>query len=297
MTDWVRLWHDMPTDPKWRVVARKAGQPLPCVISLFSLMMVNASANSADRGRLLGWDHEDAAAALDIEPDAVRAIYDAMQGKVLDGDRLTGWERRQPKREDAGVGARVAKHRETKAATSERDETPRNDTKRDVTHVNAPEQSRADKSRAEAEKIKGKASPSVRSPTGSRLPDGWLPTSDMIAFASKEGFSPDEIARTADDFRDYWAAESGAKARKADWLATWRRWVRRDLNGVKGNGGKQQRQHGPTAGEAAHERFMSALAGSGRGPGLGGAMGAGAEREGGDDRGRETVVAFAQGRG
>lgn len=124
MTDWVRLWHDMPTDPKWRVIARKSGQPLPCVLALFTLMLTNASGNAAERGVLLAWDHEDAGAALDMEPEAIEAIYDAMQGKVLDGNKLTGWDRRQPKRED-NSSARVAKHR--------------NDKKRDVTQSNAPE--------------------------------------------------------------------------------------------------------------------------------------------------------------
>ncbi|MFZ5666940.1 MAG: hypothetical protein ACOY7L_17140 [Pseudomonadota bacterium] len=129
MTDWVRLWHDMPTDPKWRAIARRSGQPLPCVIALFNLLMVNASANAENRGTLFNWDSEDAAAALDMETEHVEAIIDAMQGKVLDGDRLTGWEKRQPKREDSGVAARVAKHRETQ----------REKAKRTVTHGNAPE--------------------------------------------------------------------------------------------------------------------------------------------------------------
>ena len=129
MTDWVRLWHDMPTDPKWRVIARRSGQPLPCVIAVFNLLMVNASANADDRGTLRNWDDEDAAAALDMEPEEIAAIKQAMQGKVLNGDRLTGWEKRQPKREDNSSAARVAKHRETK----------RNAEKRTVAHGNAPE--------------------------------------------------------------------------------------------------------------------------------------------------------------
>lgn len=29
-------------------------------------------------------------------------------------------------------------------------------------------------------------------------------------------------------FADYWHAESGAKARKVDWMAAWRGWVRRE---------------------------------------------------------------------
>lgn len=104
MTDWVRLWHDMPTDPKWRVIARKSGQPLACVIAVFTMMLTNASGNSDARGVLLGWDHEDAGAALDMDAEDVAAIHAAMQGKVLDGDRLTGWERRQVECAQGSIG-------------------------------------------------------------------------------------------------------------------------------------------------------------------------------------------------
>ena len=138
MTDWVRLWHDMPTDPKWRTIARKSGQPLPCVISLFTLLMVNASANSEERGTLRNWDTEDAAAALDMEPEAVAAILGAMEGKVIEGERLTGWERRQPKREDTSA-ERVRAFRERKRTlgnTSGHNETHGN---AGVTQCNAPE--------------------------------------------------------------------------------------------------------------------------------------------------------------
>lgn len=128
MTDWVRLWHDMPTDPKWRVIARRSGQPLTSVLSVFVFMMTNASANADERGTITSWENEDVAAALDIEPEAVAAILEAMQGKVVDGLRLTGWERRQPKREDASA-ERVAKHRAAK----------RDAEKRAVTQGNAPE--------------------------------------------------------------------------------------------------------------------------------------------------------------
>jgi hypothetical protein len=136
MVDWVRLWHDMPTDPKWRVVAKKSGQPITNVISVFVMMMTNASANADERGKLDGWNHEDVAAALDLEESDVAAIFDAMQGRVLDGESLTGWERRQPRREDAGVAARVRKYRETRAAAAERDVTQRN---ADETPRNAPD--------------------------------------------------------------------------------------------------------------------------------------------------------------
>lgn len=130
MTDWLRLWHDMPTDPKWRVISRKSGQPLPFVIAVFNVMLVNASANSADRGTLSNWNDEDAGAALDMGTEAVAAIRDAMQGKVLDGGRLMGWEKRQPKREDGTAAKRKQEWRERQ--TEKKNATERNGTQRNA---------------------------------------------------------------------------------------------------------------------------------------------------------------------
>lgn len=100
---WVRLWNDMPTDPKWRVVAKRSGRPLTEVLSVFAVMLTNAGANATERGTLDSWSDEDVAAALDMEPAHVTAIREAMQGKTLDGDKLTGWEKRQPNREDGSA--------------------------------------------------------------------------------------------------------------------------------------------------------------------------------------------------
>ena len=125
MTDWVRLWHDMPTDPKWRVVARKSGQPLPCVIALFTLMMTTASA-ADERGSIEGLSVEDAAAALDMDEDDVAAIFDAMVDRVVENGRLSGWERRQPKREDGTAAERKKAWKERQKAKSERGGTQEN---------------------------------------------------------------------------------------------------------------------------------------------------------------------------
>lgn len=136
MTRWVRLWEDMPTDPKWRVVARRAGRPMSEVIAVFVLMMTTADPST---GALGGWDDEDAAAALDMDVMAVAAIRKAMEGKTIDGDRLSGWEKRQPKRQDDVSTDRVRAFRERKKA----DETQvkRNETEPE-TRCNAPEEMR-----------------------------------------------------------------------------------------------------------------------------------------------------------
>lgn len=124
--EWFRLWHDMSTDPKFRVIAKRSGRPITEVLSVFVLMLTNASANANERGELSNWSDEDAAAAFDIEPEHVNAIRCAMQGKLLDGEKITGWEKRQPKRED-GSAERAKAWRERKR-----------------TQTNAPEKSRVE---------------------------------------------------------------------------------------------------------------------------------------------------------
>lgn len=108
--DWLRLWHDMPTDPKWRTISKKSGQSISNIIAVYSMMLVCAS-KSDKRGTLENWNSEDVAAALDLETKDIDDIYKAMQSKVLDGDKLTGWEKRQP--DDPTGYQRVRRYRES----------------------------------------------------------------------------------------------------------------------------------------------------------------------------------------
>lgn len=129
MSRWVRLWDDMPTDPKWRAVARRSNRPISEVIAVFVFMMTSANATS---GALEDWDDEDVAAALDIDVEAVASIRAAMDGKVIENNHLSGWDKRQPKRQDDLSTDRVRAFRERKRA----EET---DVKRDETQRNAPD--------------------------------------------------------------------------------------------------------------------------------------------------------------
>ena len=66
-----------------------------------------------------------------------------------------------------------------------------------------------------------------RSPCGSRLPADWVCPEEWLTHCTSE--RPDLDATTvACNFADYWHAKAGAGARKADWLATWRSWVRKE---------------------------------------------------------------------
>lgn len=68
-----------------------------------------------------------------------------------------------------------------------------------------------------------------RSPTkaGSFLPADWEPDAAAIQFALNEGLTNDDVRRELGRFRDYWASATGARARKSDWPACWRNWIRR----------------------------------------------------------------------
>lgn len=133
MSSWVRLWHDMPTDPKWRVIARRSGQRVGDVIAVFNFLMVSASANADERGRTHGFECEDVAAALDLECADVEAIITAMTGKVLDDNGwLTGWEKRQPKREDGAADRARAWRNERKRTQANASERPETDAETDA---------------------------------------------------------------------------------------------------------------------------------------------------------------------
>lgn len=99
--EWLRLWHDMPNDPKWRTIARVSGEPIALVQAVYIHMLVDASRN-VTRGHV-DVTPEDLASALDVTEEAITAVIGAMQGRVMDGVRLSGWDKRQVKREDSGA--------------------------------------------------------------------------------------------------------------------------------------------------------------------------------------------------
>lgn len=210
---WVRLWQDMPTDPKWRTIARKSGQRIGDVMAVFNFMMVLAGEQA---GSIEGWVDEDVATALDLDEADVAAIREAMQGRVLDGDALTGWEKRQPKREDDSA-ERVRKYREKSKAKG--DVTQCN---ADVTQRNAPD---TDTDTEDNPPVVPPDRGTKPNPRGERLPDDWRPPDDAIAWA-RQNHPTTDLKSETEKFRDYWRAQPGAKGRKLDWPATWRNWIR-----------------------------------------------------------------------
>lgn len=111
----------MPTDPKWKTIARVSGRPISEVIALYCFLLVDASRN-VTRGHVTIVT-EDLSSALDVTEQHIDSILNAMQGRVLEGKELSGWGDRQPIKEDSGnpeTGAKSAKQRKQEQRERER---------------------------------------------------------------------------------------------------------------------------------------------------------------------------------
>lgn len=102
----------------------------------------------------------------------------------------------------------------------------------------------------------GDAPPPARpDPKGTRLPDEWRPEGDLrqwtIDTIRKAG-SGVSAGHELERFRDYWHAKAGKDARKTNWDATWRNWIRKAIemegkgNGTNRQGGGQPQQSRPS---------------------------------------------------
>jgi len=79
----------------------------------------------------------------------------------------------------------------------------------------------ADTNRKEPSKEKSNSD----SKRGSRLPEGWVPSEELKAWAKHEHPTVD-VAKAAKGFVDYWIGVSGSRGLKLDWDATFRNRIR-----------------------------------------------------------------------
>jgi hypothetical protein len=156
---WFRWHHGCVTDPKFRVIASRCVTFVTVghVVAVWAAMMENASLASP-RGQLSGWDDEDVAVCFGFDTAQVTAIREAMQGKVLHGNELSSWEKRQPKREDSS-SERNKSWRERKRSEQDANE-------RSVTQCDATQRAVTLETETETDKKDQKITPSVEYFTG-----------------------------------------------------------------------------------------------------------------------------------
>ncbi|MFX3545051.1 hypothetical protein [Ralstonia mannitolilytica] len=134
----------------------------------------------------------------------------------------------------AQTAKRVANHRGNAPVT----QTPLQESNTSVSGALAREDKRREEEPSQAlPKNKGgsdAASPAPRSPSkAARLPLDWVLPKALGDWALQErpDWTAEHVRKVADQFRDHWHAQGGANARKVDWAAAWRTWVRREPAG------------------------------------------------------------------
>ncbi|WP_311221359.1 MULTISPECIES: hypothetical protein [unclassified Acidovorax] len=231
---WLRLWHDMPNDPKWRTIARHSKQPISLVQATFIHLLVDASRN-VTRGHA-DVTAEDLASALDCEEEQIQAILDAMQGRVLHDMEISGWEKRQPRREDSSdVESSAKSAAERKRAQREREKTGAGEgLSRDVTATSRDVTLDKDKDK-DKEEERGTSS-SLRSEEGSAAsattPTPAKPNREKRAQRTLAVFLADCKAQSVKPVPDdhairRWAADAGItdEMLQVAWLAFRERYV------------------------------------------------------------------------
>jgi hypothetical protein len=225
--DWFRWHHGSVTDPKFQLVARKAGARLGDVITFWAFVLEKASA-SADRGTIGPLDLETIDFLLGSEEGTAARIHDAMTGRglIVDG-RIVKWEERQPKREREDGSAAERKRQQREREDAVRQDSPFDATNGNVTPSHAT--SRQKKPRGE-EKREEEKNPSgsqasdrpTRRVRGDRfVPDDFAVTAAMQAWAEQEAPLVD-WRRETENFRDW-----EFKHPRSDWEKVWRTWIRK----------------------------------------------------------------------
>lgn len=133
--DWFRWHHGTVTDPKFGLIAKRAGVPLPAVIAVWAYLL-EAASMAERRGDFGTIDTEALDCMFALDDGKTAAIIDSMRARGMIAEtQLCAWERRQPKREREDSSAdRVRAHRAAKKAA---EAAAGNDTEGDVTPSNA----------------------------------------------------------------------------------------------------------------------------------------------------------------
>ena len=137
--DWFRAYHEIISDPKWPIIARKSGQCVGTVVAVWMALLTHAS-QSADRGHILGFDPEAVDALYGYDDGVTTSIIDALKSKgMIVDDWIVNWAKRQPERErnDVGSAERVRNFRERQKLQSQPNQHDTSITPHSVTPCNA----------------------------------------------------------------------------------------------------------------------------------------------------------------
>jgi hypothetical protein len=123
---WIK-WHvGTVDDPKFRVVSRKSRVTVRDVVTVWASIL-ECAGTADERGSIAGMDREAVTLSLELEQPVFEAILEAMQGRLLDGDRVKNWGKRQTQVVDPTAAERKRRQRERDRVTESHVVTHRDD--------------------------------------------------------------------------------------------------------------------------------------------------------------------------
>ena len=146
--EWFRWYHGAISDPKWPLIARKSGQNIGTVVSIWAALLEFAS-QSENRGSAAGFDHETIDALYGYPDGTTETVCNAMKrhGLLSETHTIVSWSKRQVKRErEDNSSERVRRYRENKKAN---DFNSTQDSNANVTPVERQETPRTEQNRTD----------------------------------------------------------------------------------------------------------------------------------------------------
>lgn len=169
-------------------------------------------------------------AEWNVPPAAPAALVDAgLWERTSDGYEFHKWHEYQPRKEDVDAERAASRERMRELRARRKQSKPQDSADSGEvfgrTGANGSENVRnPDPTRPDPTPSSTKKGGAAK--RGTRIPEPFMLTSDMRKWAMEEVPTVDTESATK-RFVDYWRAESGAKATKVDWVATWRNWMRK----------------------------------------------------------------------
>ena len=146
--EWFRWYHGAISDPKWPLIARKSGQNIGTVVSIWAALLEYAS-QSENRGSAAGFDCETIDALYGYPDGTTETVCNAMKrhGLLNETNVIVSWSKRQVKRErEDNSSDRVRRYRESKKSN---DSSSKEDSNASVTPAQRQETPRTEQNRTD----------------------------------------------------------------------------------------------------------------------------------------------------
>lgn len=181
--EWFRWYHGAISDPKWPLIARKSGQNIGTVVSIWAALLEFASQSEA-RGSVAGFDCETIDALYGYPDGTTETVCNAMKrhGLLSETHVIVSWSKRQVKRErEDNSSERVRRYRENKKA---KDSGSKEDSNANVTPLQRHETPRTEQIRTD----KKEESLPEKPETGSHGDEYSLPCEDGSEYTYPEKY-------------------------------------------------------------------------------------------------------------